>query len=310
MPSRACPEARSTGGHEPRLGHTPPVLAATLPLALLVGTSPAAALTGALPRVSADTVVDRTIAILVLSGDKSGFPVSEVYGAARRPLERNTALRVAPLEAIGLAERDDVIRACAGDAACFVRRLRAARDDVDLLLTVSVDRPDEDLLLGLRLIRTRDRTAIAAVGDEVPFGMSLEGAMERRLPDLVPPSVWGQVATVEVLSVPSSAEVSFADRTCITPCRLERMRPGFHEVLLRKSGRLPWRETVSLGRGANRVEATLAAPKRSLLENPWFWTAVGVAAVAGGVATWALLDQDDPGRVLCFSADESLCSPR
>ncbi|MEO1228354.1 MAG: PEGA domain-containing protein [Myxococcota bacterium] len=271
------------------------------------GAVPAGTWTGALPQVTDAPAAYRTIAVLVLSGDKSGFPVSEVYGAARRPLERYTALRVAPLEAIGLEERDAAIRECAGNAACFVRRLRAARDDVDLLLTVSVDRPDEDLLLGLRLIETRGRRALAALGDEVPFGMSLEGALERRLPGVVPANVWGQVSSLEIQSAPSEAEVSVAGRICITPCTLERLLPGPYEVTLRKSGRLPWQDTVTLRRGENRVDATLPVPERSFFASPWFWAGVGAVAIAGAAVTWAVLDQEDPPGVVCFAADRSLC---
>lgn len=249
----------------------------------------------------------QTVAILILSGAKSGFPLSEIYGATRRPLEEHTALKVAPLEAIGLDERDAAIRDCAGDAECFVRRVRAARDDVDLLLTVSVDRPDDVLLLGLRLIDTHSREQLGAIGSEVPFGMSLDGALEDRLPDVVPPRIWGDISSLAIQSSPESAEVWVGDLTCITPCRIERLLPGRYEVLIRKSGREPWREDVELQRGRNTVEADLFAPGGSLLESPWFWTAVGAVVVAGGVTTYVLLQEPERRGVVCFSPRPEFC---
>lgn len=244
-----------------------------------------------------------TIALLILSSPTSGFPLTEVYAAIRRPIERNTALRVAPLEAIGLDERDAALRACAGDAACFVRRVRAAQR-ADLLLTVSVDRPGEDLLLGLRLIDTRRRKEIGATGAEVPAGMSLEGAMARRLPDIVPPSVWGEIASIEIRSEPPAAEASIAGRSCVTPCRFDRLIPALYEVQLRKAGQKPWRETVTLERGrVAQVEARLSAPRQPFFEKPWFWTLVGVGVVAASVGGYFLFQQPDRETVIRFSRD-------
>lgn len=249
-----------------------------------------------------------SLAILVLSEAASGYPISEVYGATRRPLEENTALRVAPLEAIGIDERDAVIRACAGDAACFVRRLQATRGEVDLLLAVSVDRPGEDLLLGLRLIDTRSQEQIGATGAEIPAGMALEGAVERLLPDVVPVTVWGQVAGVQISSDPSSAEATVSGRSCVTPCTFERLAPGTYTVEVRTGGREPWRSEVELvsGRTANIV-AELEAPDSSLLESPWLWTAVGLGVAGGIVGAFLLAQEPEREMILCFSARDGVC---
>src|SRR5688572_26209944 len=67
----------------------------------------------------------KTIAILLISGEEVGFGVSEIYANARRVIEANTALNVAPLDVISLDERAQVIRGCAGKASCFAERVRS-----------------------------------------------------------------------------------------------------------------------------------------------------------------------------------------
>src|SRR5688572_14572077 len=61
----------------------------------------------------------QTVAILILSGEEAGIPLSEVYGNARKAIEENTALVVAPLDVLALEEREAAVRECAGKAACF-----------------------------------------------------------------------------------------------------------------------------------------------------------------------------------------------
>lgn len=249
-----------------------------------------------------------SLAILILSGASSGYPLSEVYAATRRPLEAHTALRVAPLEAIGIDERDAAIRTCAGDASCFVRRLEAARSEVDLLLTVSLDRPDDSLLLGLRLIDTREAVQLGATGDEIPSGMALEGAVERRLPDIVPSTLWDQVAGVRVESDPPAAEATVAGRTCVTPCAFERLAPGMYTLVVRTSGLDPWRSELDLRPGQTpTVRARLESPDRPLYESPWLWVTVGAGLAAGIVAGALLVQRSDSGALLCISAQPEAC---
>ncbi len=249
-----------------------------------------------------------TLAVLILSGPTSGYPLSDIYAATREVLERSTALRVAPLEAIGLDERQAAIRECAGDAACFVRRLRATRDDMHWLLAVSLDRPGEELLLGLRLIDTRTERQVGATGGEVPTGMALGAALGRLLPEVVPPSVWGQVSSLEIRSEPSAAEAQVAGRICVTPCSFDRVPPGRYQLRLRKAGRVDETREVSLVAGrAEQVSVRLAAPESSFWASPWLWAVVGVG-VAGVVAgAYALGQEREPEQLVCFSRDRRAC---
>ena len=251
----------------------------------------------------------RTIAVLILSGEEAGVPLSEVYADARRAVETHTALRVAALDAIGLAEREAAIRECAGQGDCFARKVRAAATtQVDLLLTASIDRLDEGLLLGLRLVDIESGQQIGASGDEVPVGMSVLGAMERQLADVFPSDVWGQVADLRIETDPSNAEVSVAGRSCASPCELTRLFPGTYEVAAKKSGYLDWSGTVTLkAGGSGELVATLQEPERSLVSNPLFWAGVVAGAAAIGLTTFLILRPTDHLVNVCVAEEPGLC---
>src|SRR5262249_7592279 len=129
----------------------------------------------------ADHTSPRSVAIFVLSGEALGTPISELYAAARRGIEAETALDVAPFEVFPAELRESVIRSCAGDGGCFAEKTRQAGVDADLLLLVSANRIGEGVLLGLRLVDLRNTSGkpdIAAIGEQIPEGASVLRAMK------------------------------------------------------------------------------------------------------------------------------------
>ncbi len=253
--------------------------------------------------------VSEALAVLVLSGEESGVPLSEVYSAARRAIEAHTTINVAPLDAISLEKRDAAIRDCAGQAGCFAAKARSAvTADVGLLLTISLDRLDDGLLLGFRLVDVQTGSQVGASGDEVPLGMSLAGAFEQQLPDVFPRSVWDQVADLKIRSVPANAEVQVGGRTCATPCSLSRLNPGQYEVVIKKSGYEIWRGTTELrSQQTSQVLAELQEPESSIFSSPWFWTLVGAGVVAAGTSAALLSQNTQPDVIVCFAQTQSLC---
>jgi len=247
-----------------------------------------------------------TVAILILSGEEAGIPLSEVYAGARNAIERHTAINVAPLDAIGLAVREAAVRECAGKASCFARRVRGG--SANLLLTVSVDRIDEGILLGLRLVDIESEQQIGATGDEIPAGMSMRGAMEQQLPDVFPQTVWDQIGVLVVDTTPNNAEVTVAGRSCASPCELKRLVPGTYEVTIRKAGYLDWSGpvTIEAGRTANLTQE-LQEPEGSIVKSPWLWGGIGLAAIGAGVAAFLLLRNDDRLVNVCIAPDPADC---
>jgi hypothetical protein len=249
-----------------------------------------------------------TVAILILSGEEAGLALSNIYSDARKAIEGHTAMNVAPLDAIGLAEREAAIRECAGKADCFARKVRINSGAIDQLLTVSVDRLDQGLLLGFRLVDVKTEQELGATGDEVPVGMSMFGAMEQQLAQVFPTTVWNQIAAVTIQTEPANAEVSIGGRACASPCELKRMIPGTYEVTIKKAGYVPWTGTVTLtpDRAAN-VNTILAEPAGGITSSPLFWGAIGAAVVGAGVATFFLLRPSDRSIRLCIAPTEDVC---
>lgn len=251
---------------------------------------------------------NRTVAILLLSGEEIGVPLSDIYTSVRRVIEANTALTVAPLDVIGLAEREAAIRNCAGSGKCFARKVRAGASSIGLLLTVAADRLDEGFLLGFRLVDVDTEEDLGSGGDEIPVGMSMQGAMEQQLPRVFPATIWGQVAALSIETEPPSAEVSLAGRSCVSPCEMTRISPGTHEIIVKKAGFLTWQGTVTLApKQAGRITTKLEAPERGIVSRWWFWTAVGVAVFAGAAAAFVALRPDDRIVNICIADDRALC---
>lgn len=274
----------------------------------------AQAKTEAAPDLSAKAVPSRmamkTIAVLLISGEEIGIALSEIYSNARSVIEANTALNVAPLDVISLDERAQAVRRCAGRGACFADTVRSSESasNVGLLLTVSADRLDEGYLLGFRLVDVETSKEIGAAGDEVPTGMSLLGAMEQQLPGVFPKEIWGQIAGVAIESDPPNAEVTVGPRSCVSPCELSRLAPGEYDIVVRKSGYLPWQQKATLNaREQTKVSAKLAAPEGGVATTWWFWTLVGVVVVGG--ATAAVVATRPTSRVvtICIAGDLAKC---
>jgi hypothetical protein len=251
----------------------------------------------------------QTVAILILSGEEAGIPLSEVYGNARKAIEENTALVVAPLDVLALEEREAAVRECAGKAACFAAKVRAnATTQVDLLLTVSLDRLDEGTLLGFRLVDVGSEEEIGTAGDEVPVGMSMLGAMERQLPDVFTTRVWGQIANLTVTTQPDGAEVTVAGRSCVSPCDLTRIVPGRYDIGIKKSGYEPWAGTVTLKpKESAKVEQTLNEPPAGITSSPFFWGGIAAVVVAAGVGAFFLFRPESRVVSICIAEDPGLC---
>lgn len=256
-----------------------------------------------------------SIAIFVLSGEEVGTPISELYGAARRGIESETALDVAPLEVFPASVREAAIRQCAGSGTCFADRVRQAGVDVDLLLLVSADRLGEGTLLGLRLVDLRlaaegRKPDLAAIGEQLPEGASLLRSMKDYLGSVFPQTIWGQVASLKIEVDQENAEVLVGPRACVSPCKFDRMPPGDYDVVIRKAGYQQWRRAVQLrSRQDETISATLIEEESSLTSSPLFWGAIGLGAAAATVGAILLLRPNDGPFTICIAENEATCRP-
>lgn len=257
-----------------------------------------------------------TVAVLALAGAE-GIQLSDLVLSAQQAIEKKTALKVTTLE----PGQEKEVRSCAGDPECFARELRKSGSSADLLLTVSVTSiGDDQVLLGILLVDARSEAELAGrtkiktgeLAEELPPGVSPTRAMTDYIAKVFPTNLWGEIASLKVGANEENAEVELrgAGISCVTPCTIDRVFPGRYEVILKKQGFKPWLGSVDLKSGQlGKVDATLEKDDSgSAFESPWFWTAVGVGAVAAGVATVLLVTADSGPRIICIARTPEECS--
>lgn len=287
------------------------LLSAGLLVSSLAAASPALAADAPAAAAEGPTLA-RSVAIFVVSGEQVGTPISELYAAARRGIEADTALEVAPFEVFPPSMREESIRRCAGDGGCFARAVRDAGVDVDLLLLVSADRLGEGILLGLRLVDLHKKPGedanIAAVGEQLPEGVSLLRAMKDYLEPVFPKALWGQVASLKIEVDQANAEVLVGQKTCVSPCRFDRLLPGDYEVVVRKKGYQEFKKAISLqSRHDEAMTVSLTEESGSIFSSPFFWGATGAVVAAAAVTTVLIVTSNSGPFVICIAKEEALC---
>jgi len=285
-----------------------------LAVALIAGICAPALAQNAAPSATSKLPPPKSIAVFILSGEKVGAPMTDVYAVVRQGIEAETALEVAPLEVFPSSVRDTAIRQCAGDGACFAGKVRDAGVEVDWLLLVSADRLGEGVLLGLRLIDMRLAAAgqtpnLAAVGEQLPEGTSLLRAIKDYQEQVFPRDVWGQVASLKIEVEQPNAEVLVGAKTCVSPCNFARLAPGPYEVTVRKAGYLDFHKTITLAsRQDEVVNVALTEAGSDLVASPLFWGAVGLGAAAAAVVTVLLVTSSGGPTIICVTSEPANCN--
>jgi hypothetical protein len=256
-----------------------------------------------------------TVLILVLpSAEFRGDDATEAYATARSAIERGTTLDVLAPDTFTASSRDEAMRACAGDGACFARKVLEAAPVAasGYLLTISAGRLDEGVLLGLRLVDLRKKADVGKVGKELPPNVNVVRAIGDYISGVFPPSIWNQVASlsIEVSQENASVDVSGAKPySCVSPgCRLARLRPGPYEISVAKQGYRRWTGRAQLEAGqAGSVKVELLPDEAALTASPLFWAAIGAGAIAAGVAGFFLLRPSDGPLALCIASKQTQC---
>jgi hypothetical protein len=274
---------------------------------LLAGAPPPpASVAASLPTPAQARGGARSIGILILAAEDARLPISELYAAARGALEAETSLEVAPLDVFAESQAD--LRSCAGDGRCFAARIRDSGVELDLLLTLSAGRIKSTTLLGFRLIDLGTKTDLGATGAEL--GGSLGDVMRAELARIVPPGLWGQVGSLLVEVEPAGAEVQLGPRSCVAPCRIERLKPDRYEIAAKHPGFLLGRATaVVTAHQRASVRVDLEPEPEAWYTSPWIWAAAG-GLVAGGTAAGVVLGRSRrPPDTFCLSANPAQRCP-
>ena len=256
--------------------------------------------------VQAEPSSSAAMAIVVLTSESANLLRSEVYEVGQRVLKKHTSLEV--LAAITEVS-EAALRRCAGRAACFVQQLDLQGDELKFLLTLSVDQPDDSLVLGLRLINIRTSRQIGAAAQEVPAGMSLDKALEESLARVIPPAYWDQIGSLHVRASVTGAQVLLQEKRCRAPCGFEQLLPGRYEVKVESNDYKPWSQVVHITPGQHlSMEAHLKTASSSVFKRPWFWLVVAGVAAAGAAGGWLIASGSGGTQEVCFARGSDDCS--
>jgi hypothetical protein len=252
-------------------------------------------------------VLAPTVGILILTPEGFQIPVSEIDDRARAALESKTLLEIAPADLFSEEVRLEVVRTCAGSAACFLEKFGQTSSKVDVLLVLTIaDLPDRRLVAA-RTVRARDGNELARAAHEVSKDAPLAGALDVVLSQVFAEG-WGRVGSIAVTTTPPGARAELGARTCLTPCRFDRIPLDLHAIALSKEGFVPASRSVDV-RGPITVDVVLDPEPEPWVwyESPWIWTAVGVVVVGASVGTYFALREPPPDDV-CITGDPSECA--
>ena len=251
-----------------------------------------------------------SVGVLVLVPEGSARSISEIYGATRRALETETVVRVAPLDVFSMDLRQDMVRTCAADPECFLRLVRRTRMTIDELLIVSLSSIGDVSLVAARWLSVGGRREARSHAIEANPGGTLDEAMQRVLPKVVPPGAWGYVASVDAVSDPPGAVATLRERSCVTPCRFGRLVPGDHDVSFALEGHRAAAVSTRASPKSPAVARVTLEPVATTewYESPWVWVAVGVGLAGASVGAYFAADiGEPPPERVCIHPDTSRC---
>ena len=236
------------------------------------------------------------LAILVLVPPSFSPSATDLYDQARAALEAHTTFAIAPYDLFDDNLRRSAIGACANEPACFAALARRSGYEGQSLLVLSAaEVPDGPKLVAAKLISRRGEL----------LGRSSQPLSDGLTPLLAAALAehgWDRVGSLVVETIPPGAEVAVLGRSCVTPCRLDRLMPGETQVELRINGSTVRRDAITVSAGPpTRYTATLDVDKPTpFYATWWFWTATAVVAAGATTAAVVATRPDDGPDLVCL----------
>lgn len=224
-------------------------------------------------------------------------------------IRAHTTLDLVDADALPAGRTAADFRQCAGSPACFMRLAQEKNADFEELLVLSVDEIESQKLVSYRRIAV-DPSAGAR---EVELGTVDSQSAEDTFTGLLLAatrkafaSIWDKFGRIQVDVKPDGALVSVAGKSCISPCAVERVVVGRHDLEVHRDGYSSARISVEVAAGSTALAQAELTPEESLGGSPWIWAAASVAVVAGAITAIVLVTQSSPART-CVAPTPAAC---
>lgn len=248
--------------------------------------------------------------IVVLFLDKQNILTDRqaVKSRLKKTLEDNLNMRVVSDEETFVAlDRNvlDMFSSCRGNATCLARLVQNL--DARYLLVVSSSKLADSVGLGLRLVDLKKRTTIGQGVHKAKKSADIHREIKEQLPNVVPKTMWQPYGSINLDIATDNVQV-FLDGQLIgiSPIKkLERIRPGVHEIICVLDGYESQKDTVSVTQG-QVTQVTVRLKEKTKRSVPWWvWASVGTVVIGGIVGgIWLGAEREIN---LCSTPDLSQC---
>lgn len=262
---------------------------------------------GTLPSAGGEPNVRERVSLLrvVLPQDDPPMTRSEIEAAASSVISDRVNHELARSDEGFSLGMDDPLRICGSDAPCLARAVRRLHASWGLI--VIVDASGDTIRLSLRTFESGDGGELASTTLEVASRAELPGALGAALNGLLDRMGYPALAGLQLRISPNEARVTVepAPTPPAGSTRDLRVPPGRYTILAELEGYEAKSTELDLRAGQNELLELQLEPREGLLDSPWFWVALGGAAViAGSIVAVAVASREERW---CFSGANRAC---
>ena len=264
-------------------------------------------------REQAEGPPSRRLAVLpaVIAGARGETSELSVWEDVREVVQFRIGLGLAVREERSREETERLVSElgdCGSNLECLGSHLRSAGVDLGLLVVINLQMAPP--FMSLQLIDADAEKVVGASRGRIdPALETVSSAVRRGAGALLAQAGYVEAGRVLVDVSPPGARVTAGDRVVQTngepPGFL--LLPGKYQLRSELTGRSDALTEVEVRPGTEVRASLVLAESPSVLTSVWLWAAVGVAAVAGGVALAVVAGSGPAERRLCVAPDGAPC---
>jgi hypothetical protein len=258
--------------------------------------------------------VDRlAIVPIIIPSGSNVITMSSVFTDVLRATERRRGIRALSFEEMSAGETNATlghVRDCGTDAGCLSERLSpfGAKLGIIVLVNLSAEPP----IVSIRLLdREAKRIIATATGPVRAQTEEISSTIRDWTKKLLTQAGYAPVSRLEVHPTPADALVRLVGSSTIGEnafTNVFELPAGRYEVHAEREGYEPKTQAIELGDSDDRqISLELEEVRHTILASPWFWTAIGLAIVAGASTTTYVLTRKSSAVCVCSGLSDSMC---